>query len=371
LNFESVLDGTQSSTIHHHSTQSTAIMASETTPLVVGSSPTALSSVAALRRARRWLYVSHSSAQFSQQSWEFGLTLFLAALTNYQSLLLVSTYGMVTGLVVCLAGPAAGRYWVDDGRWNRRAAARILLSAQNGSVIITSALCAVLLFRRGNLRDGPSLLLLLGLHVFGALSQLLDKVFLVAMERDWVVVMGEAARQMSDTTNSNNTWLSDTNVAMKQIDLTCRVAAPAVAGALLGASDQLAAAAAGLGLLNAVALVVEYLATARIYHLVPALARHANAEQAEKKAGARMPRGLHLYLAQPIGAAGISLALLYFNVLTFGSLMTAYLVSRGMGLETVALWRGVRTRLCVANGRTRPLSTQMSFSDDRSRVPWV
>ena len=31
----------------------------------------------------------------------------------------------------------------------------------------------------------------------------------------------------------------------------------------------------------------------------------------------------------------------YFNVLTFGSLMTAYLVSRGMDFDTIGIWRGV------------------------------
>eukprot|EP00977_Amphora_coffeiformis_P016654 scaffold5215_cov181-Amphora_coffeaeformis.AAC.8 len=58
-----------------------------------------------------------------------------------------------------------------------------------------------------------------------------------------------------------------------------------------------------------------------------------------------IPSGLHIYLKQPIAWGGIGLAMLYVNALTFGGLMTAFLVWKGMSMETVGLWRGVSSAL--------------------------
>lgn len=360
---------------------------------------TASSSGPHLQRARRLLYASHLSAQCSEQAWQFGLILFLAAFTDYRSLALVSSYGLCSGLVVCVAGPAAGRYFVDDvdngngdhgngsqssSRWNRVAAAQFLIWTQNVSVLAATVCCYALLvalrlpqqqqqqqhdhrqmyyhpeeeeqeeelnwFQRkliGVPLDLYSVMLLLGIHVFGSLAQILDKAFLVAIERDWVVVMGQVATDLmthemernTDDSNSNNSaaddahattaddagskhqneqqqhhqpskaWLSETNVIMKQIDLSCRIAAPALAGFIIGAaaatttrsnnnnnsatttttaitpspqphpSYDLASAALLVGLLNAVSLVVEYVCTARIYQLVPELAARKQQQQ--------------------------------------------------------------------------------------------
>jgi hypothetical protein len=98
---------------------------------------------------------------------------------------------------------------------------------------------------------------IIGIHILGAVAQVMDQGFLISIERDWVVVLSEAASlSLTKTSRTNddghetikNTkdlstndevdtvfsqWLSQTNVAMKQIDLCCKVAAPAVAGFLL------------------------------------------------------------------------------------------------------------------------------------------
>ena len=46
-----------------------------------------------LNYARKLLYFSHLFDQFSEGTWQFCLVLFLAAFSNYESLVLVSTYG--------------------------------------------------------------------------------------------------------------------------------------------------------------------------------------------------------------------------------------------------------------------------------------
>ena len=53
-----------------------------------------------VQTARNTLYISHLSAKFTEIAWQFCLILFLSALTGYQSLFLVSTYGLFSGLVV-------------------------------------------------------------------------------------------------------------------------------------------------------------------------------------------------------------------------------------------------------------------------------
>jgi hypothetical protein len=85
--------------------------------------------------------------------------------------------------------------------------------------------------------------------VFGSLEAVLDKAFLVLIEREWVVIMSQvaannvddtAAAAAGDTTTvvatasaavgepNRTSWLSETNVVMKQISLGCQVVAPAV-----------------------------------------------------------------------------------------------------------------------------------------------
>jgi iron-regulated transporter 1 len=408
----------------------------ERTPLVFPSTAAAVGSnnrgelttrqknTAALSRARRLLYVSHFFAQFSEQAWQFSLILFLAAFSNYRSLILVSSYGLIQQLSVVLLGSTAGRF--VDGT-SRITAARFFVWSENLCVVTATALCYQLLhtmhsvaseeesstiaeeedeeapasrMRRkfaGVPLDPLSICLLLGIHVFGPAAQILDKGFLVAMERDWVVVMGEAAATAAAASTASNqrepdkSWLSDTNVAMRQIDLSCKVVAPAVTGLLIGSRtgrdeqdgytshDDLAWAAMVVGLLNVAALVVEYICTARIYALVPALARQkvpaldrsesshvadeppptelrhlslgssdhaAHGVRTKRKFG--LPRGLKVYLEQPIRWAGIGLSLLYLNALTFGGLMTAYLVWRGMRPEAVGAWRGASSAAGLA-----------------------
>ena len=75
-------------------------------------------------------------------------------------------------------------------------------------------------------RDPMSLILLIGVHLFGSVALVLDQAFTVAIERDWIVVLSEENASKEEA----EAWLSSTNVALRQIDLTCKVVAPAVAG---------------------------------------------------------------------------------------------------------------------------------------------
>jgi iron-regulated transporter 1 len=196
---------------------------------------------------------------------------------------------------------------------------RFFIWTENGSVVLATACCYFLLScntydvkNEHIILDTTVVFLLLGLHVFGSLAAVLDSGFRVAIERDWVVVMSQmVAKELyaseefsSDSKNeeskvpvvekdenrticpsaSEREWLSHTNVTMRQIDLTCKVVAPSFTGFLAGdSSTDLRVACLAIGLLNMLALVLEYVCTKSIYSLVPDLSnkkRETNIEKA-------------------------------------------------------------------------------------------
>ncbi|GAX11477.1 solute carrier family 40 (iron-regulated transporter), member 1 [Fistulifera solaris] len=202
---------------------------------------------------------------------------------------------------------------------------------------------------------------LLGIHVFGSLAQLLDRAFLVAIERDWVVVLSQAAGE-----ENFHRFLSDTNVTMKQIDLSCKVAAPGIASLAISLIGNLQWACVVVGGINLAALFVEYSCTSRIYALVPALSfpkqdLEPQAETDESYVVEEniispsvatftcpqwLPHNLRIYLEQPSSPGGIGLAFLYANALTFGNgIMTSYLLFRGMPMHWVGILRGIASAI--------------------------
>lgn len=264
-----------------------------------------------LERARALLYISHFFTQFSEVSWQFGLVLFLSAICCHKSLLLVSTYGLLSSLSGFAFGGVAGRF-VDASP--RLRVTRLFIWTENGFVVLATACCYVLLsyniYDVENERlilDTTVVFLLLGVHVFGSLAAVLDRGFSVAIERDWVVVMSQMVDKGSESNGDeseeqvieeNETerlcpaarkreWLSHTNVTMRQIDLTCKVVAPSFTGFLASASvgdsnTDLRVASLVVGLFNILALVVEYECTKSIYSLVPDLSSKKGEVKNEK-----------------------------------------------------------------------------------------
>jgi len=208
------------------------------------------------------------------------------------------------------------------------------------------------------------------------MANILDESFTVAIEKDWIVVMNEFSCRNNphDDATDCSKWLSETNVAMTQIDLSCKSLGPAAAGIFIAAfgdpSDEgysnsgLHGAVLLIGALNISCLVVEWFCTARIYQLIPDLSkksfkyneinieRTSSVEQKvindldaqenpnEKQFLFSFPSDWKIYLNQSVSWGGISLALLYLNILSFGAIMTAYLVWRGMSLKSIGIWRG-------------------------------
>ena len=344
---------------------------------------------ASLEEAKRLLYFSHFTATFVELGWQFCLILFLTALTNFKSFTLVASYGLFSGLVVSLSGPSAGSL-IDNSQRNRLEIAQLFIWIQNISVLIATICCFFLLRsvdKKGMQLESswiPDLAppatmttwtLIIIVHIFGAIGKLSDQSMSVALERDWIVVMSKVAVQDSEINEKDSEkkeWLSQTNTVMKQIDLACKVAAPAAAGMFFAYFDNdggyqvnnaqtvtqwlnLAFAAIIIGMLNLFSLFIEIFIIGYIYKLVPLLAirknRHmnrvSNSSIEYHRRFAFLPRGLDLYLQQPISFAGIGAAILYLNVLSFGTIMTAYLVFRGMSYESIGMLRGISSTIGI------------------------
>ena len=177
----------------------------------------------------------------------------------------------------------------------------------------------------------------------------MDGAFTVAIERDWVVEMSRASAnadrsvmdgQVKSPSIANASvessmiskfpvYLAEMNVTMKQIDLSCKVIGPALAGLLLPLASSpsptrgLMRGCILVGILNTLALIVEYICTAKIFAIIPGLALKKAVLHQNKQCGgdgAGVPwyhsyvgRELHVYLQQPIALTGVSLSLLYCN----------------------------------------------------------
>jgi iron-regulated transporter 1 len=103
------------------------------------------------------------------------------------------------------------------------------------------------------------------------------------------------------------------------------------------------------------ALLLQFVGSSIIYRLVPQLDREQSGPVSENDGDTQgqsspgMFGGLHTYLSLPIAGAGLALAILYLNGLTFGNgILTAHLLHRGMPLEAIGLFRGLAAVLGLA-----------------------
>lgn len=358
----------------------------------------------ALHSARSLLYFAYFFGRLADSCWQFTVVLFLSAISSHQSIFLVSTYYLTTFTSVCVFGPVLGRFIDHTNRW---LAVRFCIVVGNGSVLLATGACIWLFWRlptHGKAGDDVptdpvSIIFLIGIHLFGSVAQVMDQAFVVAMERDWIVVLSrqprphtaeQSATAMVDESETNTevprdqseasaeTWLSKTNVALRQIDLACKVLGPALVGWVAGhattaaSGDNLHGAAFLVGSISLTSLFVAFFCTAKIYSLVPALEQenlgvtreetdsdpenaHVHSQSSlndreiilyqtatDNNGENPLIQGLKVYMEQPVVWAGLALALLYLNSMSFGGIMTAYLLSKNtLSVEAVGLWRSV------------------------------
>lgn len=284
------------------------------------------------RTWRRHLYASHMCAAWGARMWEFLAGLVLLQLAGGASLRTTAALSLAESLAEFLLSPAIGRY-ADTADALRAPVAAY--AVQNAS-IAGAALAATAAL--GTARTSPFRPVLeLAIIVAGTVARLGCVASTIAVEKRWVRAL---AADDADV-------LATTNGAMRRIDLTCKILAPALAGvamSLLGTASAAVATAA----LNILAWPVEVACLRTVYAAARARLDGSTADAAdggELNPLSTLAQGFHLYRKQPILLSTLALAMLYFTVLSFGSLMTAYVYWAGLSATSTGIARGL-SALC-------------------------
>uniref|UniRef100_A0ACD5ZXA0 Uncharacterized protein n=1 Tax=Avena sativa TaxID=4498 RepID=A0ACD5ZXA0_AVESA len=210
-------------------------------------------------------------------------------------------------------------------------------------------------------------------NVSGALAALSTLAGTILIEREWVVVIcnGEPA-----------SVLTNTNSVIRRIDLSCKLLAPVLSGFVISFVSTQASAVA-LALWNVASVGLEYWLFVSVYNGMPALGENvqlrreaaaaaalsssevaAQADDEEQRygqdvSGWRVGVAKHLsilpcwdswavYMRQDVMLPGVALAILYFTVLSFGTLMTATLDWKGIPAYVISLARGFSAIVGIA-----------------------
>ncbi|XP_051226391.1 solute carrier family 40 member 1 [Lolium perenne] len=308
----------------------------------------------------RRLYVGHFLARWGARMWDFSVGLYMIRVWP-DSLLFAAVYGVVECSSVAVFGPMVGTL-VD--RLTYLQVLGLWLLVQSLSFIVAGvSVTALLVFDDLKDKSFPVFVLLVSVtNVSGALAALSTLAGTILIEREWVVVICSGHPAAA---------LSKTNSALRRIDLSCKLLAPVLSGFVISfVSTQ--ASAVTLALWNVASVGLQYWLFVSVYNGVPALGENvqlrrksaaalssseivalANEEQryGEEMSDWRVGVANYLsflpcwdswavYMRQDVMLPGVAVAILYFNVLSFGTLMTATLDWNGIPAYLISLARG-------------------------------
>ncbi|KAK3130647.1 hypothetical protein QOZ80_6BG0496110 [Eleusine coracana subsp. coracana] len=320
-----------------------ATTAAQLTPLLGASHSGRSPDESLLRR----LYAGHALARWGARMWEFSVGLYMIRIWP-GSLLFTAIYGVVESSSVAVFGPMVGTlvdkltYLQILGLW---------LLVQSLSFIVAGVSVTALLFYDGlkatNFR--VFLALVIVTNVSGALAALSTLAGTILIEREWVVVIASGHPPAV---------LTGINSVVRRIDLSCKLLAPVFSGFVISFVSAQASAAV-LALWNVASVGVEYWLFVSVYNGVPALADSNRRQRVRRVADAALPAPADwrarlteqlsiipcweswvVYVRQDVALPGVALAILYFSVLSFGTLMTATLDWMGIPAYVISLARG-------------------------------
>ncbi|GAY32154.1 hypothetical protein CUMW_000870 [Citrus unshiu] len=342
----------------------------ESEPLIVQEQPAITSFLTT------YLYVAHFLARWGARMWEFSVGLYMISVWP-DSLLFAAIYGAVESASIALFGPIVG-HWVDKLTYVK--VLQIWLVTQNLSFIVAGVSVITLLFF-SSLKSTNFIafvLLVIITNISGAVGVISTLAGTILIEREWVVVISEGHPPEA---------LTKMNSIIRRIDLTCKLLAPAITGFIIS-FVSLQASAMTLAIWTTVTVWVEYWLFMSVYKGIPALAESSqrrirrsmpidmeqstsmpreresllshdenNAELAEKRwrrkiidwiSNAPCVGAWQVYLKQEVVLPGVSLALLFFTVLSFGTLMTATLEWEGIPAYIIGIARGISATIGIA-----------------------
>lgn len=219
---------------------------------------TSVSDTNAAISIKRLLYTSHFLSTWNSRVFEFGAVLFLAKLFP-GTLLPSSVYAIVRAASAISLSPSVGSY-ID--RTNRLKTLRISIVVQRLAVI---ASCLLLWVMSLDLTSYTAL----KPTIFGTVCLLAcaektcSIMNLIAVERDWVIVISE----------NSSCELRTLNAQMRRLDLFCKLVGPLLIALVDGISTR-AALWTTMGL-STVSVAVEYFTIAKVGSVSPSTAERS------------------------------------------------------------------------------------------------
>lgn len=322
-----------------------------------------------------YLYIGHFLARWGARMWEFSVGLYMINVWP-DSLLLAAAYGVVESASTALFGPLIGQL-VDKLTYLK--VLQMWLLTQNISFVVAGGtVIAVLIYpdlRFTNHIAFVSFVILI--NVSGAIGVLSTLAGTILIEREWVIVISEGHPPE---------LLTKMNSTIRRIDLVCKLLAPVATGFIIS-FISLTASAITLALWNIISVFLQYWLLSSVYKGIPVLS------ESNQKRGLRIPpidqeaslftshnnditsydetdsvlsemgwmwkvierilntpyiSAWRVYLNQDVVLPGVALALLYFTVLSFGTLMTAALEWEGIPAYIIGSARGISAIIGIA-----------------------
>ncbi len=324
------------------------------------------------------LCLSHAAAAWGERSWEFGAGLLLLRIhqeagQDDRALRLTAILVLFECAACSLLSSRIGQA-VDSSSF--LSSAIVTLAIQNIGIAAAAGFLVLAFYNN----EQDNLLLPAGAIACSVVARLASVGSTIAVEKKWVTalshhhsqhVYGRLDSQELDTANDSSilpvrghvmkldgdhatdesaehekdirvkpqcSVLSQVNARLRCIDLTCNLCAPIAVGFLLESTSP-ADAAISIAAFNALAWPVEVLCLFWIYR------RYQNVlstkEVASVKLNPQQGNGSHarprmimceswmLYYKQIIFRSALALAVLYFSVVSFGTLMTAWFAASG------------------------------------------
>ncbi|KAF8346917.1 iron-regulated transporter [Amanita rubescens] len=264
----------------------------------------------------RRVYVSHFFSTWNSRIFEFGATLFLATIFP-GTLLPTSVYALARSLSAILFSPSVGRYIDNNNRL-------VVVKAVHWIAVAIS--CAIFLCMM-SMEDGLHKSSLLAAVTFLACAEKLSSIMnAISVGRDWVVVIAGGDESGLQTLNSQ----------MRRIDLFCKLIGPFAISVLDGVSTRVAIVVTLS--LNMTSVVIEYYAIKMVEpRNIPNADQRSSSSMTSRLSS--LSKGLSIYFNHPVFRPSMSLALLYFTVLSFGGQMITFLLSVGFKATHIALAR--------------------------------
>ena len=297
---------------------------------------------------KRRLYVSHFLSTWNSRIFEFAAVLFLARIFP-GTLLPSSVYALVRAASAICFAPLVGRL-VDQG--DRLIVMRHSIVGQRGAVILS---CLGFWALSTDILGFPGFksFLIATLVLLACMEKLCSTMNIIAIERDWVVVIAENSQCELEVLNSQ----------MRRIDLVCKLIGPLAIALVDGYSTSLAIVAV-LGM-NALSVLIEFLAIKRVYHMVSALQANSSVSNNTNNVPSAVPTTWRLgplcvaqarsiyetvsnYIRHPVFLPSMALCLLYFTVLSFSGQMVTYLLSVGLSSTQIGVLRTLSTAIEIS-----------------------